>query len=176
MLEELANIGEVFGGIASLLALGYLAIQIRQANLLARAHARQTLIDTFAQINTEVARDPSLARAIAAGLRYWPHITNEQKTCFDLNMGRYLMNLNNGLLLVEAGMLDQHVFDEIAENMVMCLPMPGGAAWWKETGMATPRVRKYLDLRVEGAAATPGFDSAVPWWYALADAETRSAN
>ena len=46
-LHQLANLGEFIGGIAVLVTLIYLVLQVRQGNSNARASARQTLIDTM---------------------------------------------------------------------------------------------------------------------------------
>jgi hypothetical protein len=170
LLETLAQAGELVGGLGALAALGYLAIQIRQSNTLAKAHSRQTLLDNFSQLNWEMARDPELARVISLGLQKWPVLSETDKTSFDLAMGRYLSNLHNGLLLMDAGMLDKETFDVIANYMLICIPTPGGSNWWRDTAMAAPVVREYIDLRTKDASGLPGnFKDVVPHWYALAD-------
>ena len=46
MLEIFANVGEIVGGIGTILALVYLALQVRHSNRIARASSRLTLMDT----------------------------------------------------------------------------------------------------------------------------------
>ncbi len=170
MLEILAQVGELVGGIGALAALVYLAIQIRQSNALARAQSRQNLLDTFSQTNWEVARNDYVKRVIAAGLQYWPDIPDADKTTFDLTMGRYLSNLQNGLLLRDTGMLDTQTFDETANYMLMCVLTDGGQRWWKDTKFAAPGLRAYIDERIARPATLPGqFDQLVPHWAALAE-------
>lgn len=74
MLETLSQIGELVGGLGALLALVYLAVQIRHNNAIAKAQSRQTLIDTWAAGNWDLVRDSELLRAflpgLAAGLAY----------------------------------------------------------------------------------------------------------
>jgi hypothetical protein len=169
-LELLGQIGELVGGIGALAALVYLAVQIRHSNSVARAQSRQTLLDTFSQLNWELACDPALARVIARGVRSWPDLSNEDMTAFDLAMGRYLSNLQNGLLLVEEGMLDQETFDGIASYMLVSVPTSGGMRWWKETVFASPAVREYIEARLaDPATLPPKFDEAVPHWHALGE-------
>ncbi len=105
MLETFAQVGEFVGGFVAIAALAYLAVQIRQSNLLARAQSRQTLLDTFSQTNWVVAQNADLARVLAVGMRRWPDTSDADKTTFDLAMALYLSTLHNGLLLLDAGML-----------------------------------------------------------------------
>ena len=175
MLEIFSQIGELVGGIGAIAALVYLAVQIRQSNALARAQSRQNLLDTFSQTNWEVARNDYVKRVIAAGLRYWPDIPDADKTTFDLTMGRYLANLQNGLLLRDAGMLDSKTFDETANYMLGCVISNGGQRWWKDTTLAAPGLRAYIDERLAQPGTLPGqFDQSVPHWDALAEREPES--
>ena len=170
MLEILSQIGELVGGLGAIAALVYLAIQLRDSNALSRAQSRQTLIATFAQVTWEVSRDAHMQRVIAIGLRSWPDIPNSEKTTFDLIMGRYLFNLQNGLLLRDAGMLDSKTLDGIADSMLMCVITEGGQRWWKETAVAAPQVREYIEWRLAHPETLPGrFDQLFPHWSALAE-------
>ncbi len=174
-LEDLGNIGEFVGAIAVVLSLIYLAVQIRQSNALARAQSRQNLLDTFSQTNWDVARNDYVKRVVAASLRYWPDIPDADKTTFDLTMGRYLSNLQNGLLLRDTGMLDPQTFDETANYMLMCVITNGGQRWWKDTKFAAPGLRAYIDERLAQPETLPGqFDQSIPHWYALAEREPES--
>ena len=170
MLETFAQVGEFLGGIVAIAALAYLAVQIRQSNLLARAQSRQTLLDTFSQTNWVVAQNADLARVLAVGIRRWPDMSDADKTTFDLAMARYLSNLHNGLLLLDAGMLDEQTFEGTANYMLIGIAAAGGEKWWRDTIFPAPRVREYIDQRLADPATLPGrFDLLVPHWYALAD-------
>ncbi len=175
MLEIFSQIGELVGGIGAIAALVYLAIQIRQSNALARAQSRQNLLNTFSQTNWEVARNDYVKRVIAAGLQYWPDIPDADKTTFDLTMGRYLSNLQNGLLLRDTGMLDPQTFDGTANYMLMCVITNGGQRWWKDTVFTDPGLRAYIDERLAHPETLPDqFDQSVPHWAALAEREPES--
>jgi len=170
VLETLAQFGELVGGLGAIAALVYLAIQLRHSNALSRAQSRQTLLTTFAQITWEMSRDAHVLRVIAIGLRSWPDISNSEKTTFDLTMGRYLFNLQNGLLLRDAGMLDSKTLDEIADYMLACVVTEGGQRWWKETTVAPPQVREYIEWRLAHPETLPGrMDQLMPHWFAMAE-------
>ncbi len=168
--DAIGAIAELLGAIGAIAALVYLATQIRQGNALARAQSRQNLLDTFSQTNWEVARNDHVKRVVASALSYWPDISDTDKTTFDLTMGRYLSNLQNGLVLRDTGMLDPQTFDETANYMLMCVVTNGGQRWWRDTTFATPGLRAYIDERIARPATLPGqFDQLLPHWAALAE-------
>ena len=169
MIETLSQFGELAGGLGALFALIYLALQIRQNNVIARAQARQTLIENWSSGTWDLARDGQLLASFAAGLRDWPDIPDDQKTQFDLGMSRFAENLRNGLLLHEANLLDQAVLEEISTYMVISVMSPGGRRWWNETSMVNPAVRAFVDerLRREGASLV-SIDKALPYWMTMA--------
>jgi hypothetical protein len=169
-IQDLGSIGEFVAAIATVGTLAYLALQIHQSNTTARAQARQTLIDTWASRNWELARDPRMLHAFAEGLSRWPDLSNESKTIFDTGMGAYIANIQNGLLLRESGLLDAAVYDQIASNMIICVKSVGGARWWKDTSSPSPELRLYVAQRLsENDENLVPIDEAMPWWMALAD-------
>ena len=58
-----------------------------------------------------------MLKAFAAGLSKWPDISNEDKITFDVGMGRYLANIQNGILLRDSGLLDADVLDQTANYL-----------------------------------------------------------
>jgi hypothetical protein len=67
---------------------------------------------------------------------------------FDVGMGRYLGNLQNGTLLRADGILDDATFDGAANFMLTCILSEGGSKCWQETRQAMPETRPYLENRL----------------------------
>lgn len=171
-MEVFSQVGELVGGFGALFALIYLGVQIRQSNVLARAQSRQTLIDTWSAGNWDLARDPDLLRVFGAALSRWPEISDRDKTAFDIAMTWFLANLQNGLLLMEAGLLDAEVLDQTAGYMVASAASEGGGRWWRETMLVPPTVRVYVECRLAADEADlPSIDKVVPYWMSMADDE-----
>jgi hypothetical protein len=169
VLEDLSQIGELVGGFGALLALIYLATQVRQNNIIARAQSRQTLLDTWSAGNWDLVRDTELLRAFGASLAHWPDVPDEQKTKFDIGMSRFLTNLENGLLLHDAGLLDKEVLENISNWMVTSVLSPGGSRWWAETSIAPVAVREYIEQRLAEIDGEMGsIDEALPYWMSMA--------
>lgn len=78
-------------------------------------------------------------------------------------MSRFLANIENGLLLRDAGLLEQEVLDQTADYMVVAVQSPGGGRWWRDTALAKPVVREYIDGRLSaGDAHLPAIQDAMP--------------
>ena len=169
-IQDWGSIGELVAAIATVATLAYLAVQIRRTDTTARAQSRQTMIDTWSGTNWDLARDPRMLRAFAAGLSKWPDISDEDKTIFDTGMGRYLANIQNGIMLRDAGLLDGEVLDRTADYMVVCVTSNGGKRWWRDTFNAWPQTREYIEQRIAaGDVAIASLEEAGPYWMALAN-------
>ncbi len=176
-IQELGSLGELIAAVATVATLAYLAVQIRRSDNTARAQARQTLIDTWASRNWDLARDSRMLHAFSAGLARWPDISNEEKTTFDTGMGAYLANIQNGLLLRDSGLLDDEVLDRTADYMVVCITSPGGRQWWADTANAWPQVRAYLDRRLASDdTVVASAEESMPHFVGLADGSNAAAS
>ena len=163
-LMELGALGEFVSAIVVIATLAYLGIQIRQSNTIARSQARQTLIDTWSAADWEVSQDPRSLKILGEGLNNWPDLPDEDKFAFDMMMGRYLANLQNGVLLKESGILDQQTLETTSNYMLMCILTPGGRNWWKDTTRPWPEVKAYLDARLADSSNLPiSIDEAMPF-------------
>ena len=67
-LESLANVGEFVGGVAVIITLLYLALQIRQNSRLVRAAAHQSLNEPTARVLHAMAQGPPAAETMTKGL------------------------------------------------------------------------------------------------------------
>jgi hypothetical protein len=131
MLEILANVGEIVGGIGTILALVYLAVQVRHSNRIARASSRQTLFDTFHDRAWEAGTDPDLAILFASGLMNWNGLSNLEKTQFTNMINRWIANIENGIELHSEGLVDEKTLQFISSAMAGCIQTSGGSAWWE---------------------------------------------
>lgn len=165
---ELGALGEFVGSIAVVFTLIYLAIQIRQNTTTGRAQSRQTLLSQWSSNNWDLSRDEELLRIYANALNDWPNLPNHEKTMFDVGMGTYLANIQNGLLLRDSGMLDDQTLDMVAGFMMICVRSSGGSQWWKETPNALPETRQYIDDRLaQDEDPTATAENLFPHWLAM---------
>jgi len=166
--QLLGNYGEFVGAIVVVITLGYLAVQIRQSTATSQALSRLTLMDGWAVTQGLLQNNPDLLRIYAKGITQWSTMSNTEKTQFDVGMAGFLGNIQNGIHLHEAGMLDQETLDTIADFMLTCIRCEGGAQWWQETGFATPQTREYLQNQLEVRDGITAIELA-PHWMAMAN-------
>ena len=163
-LNQLANLGEFVGGVAVLVTLIYLVIQIRQNNANARASSRQALLTGLHSGNFEVAKDAEMMRIIGAGLGDFDSLTPVERARFVFTLDHYIGNVENGLLLYQQGILDRTTLDGVAGALAISLNCPGGATYWQRMP-APPEVRAYVDAFLEAnAGSLPSFDDIMPGW------------
>jgi hypothetical protein len=168
--QLLGNYGEFVGAIAVLMTLGYLAVQIRHNTNSNRSASRQTLLEGWSIANWDLANDPELLRIYANAIMHWPDLPVDEKARFDMGMGRWLANLQNGILLRDAGMLDDTTLDTTANFMLLCILSDGGSKWWEQTSLAWPETRAYLEARLShGDNLPPPAQEMFPDWMAMVD-------
>ena len=178
--EVLGNLGDFIGAIAVFGTIVYLAIQVRhskeatEANTAAlenqqrtsRAQSRQALLEAFSQTSLEIARDRELQRTFRRALTDWRNLDPAEKGAFELAMARFFMNIQNGILLREEGLLDDETLALVAHYLVYTASSPlGGGEWWEDTKLVPPTVRDYVDHRIQelGDSLVP-IDQAMDYW------------
>jgi hypothetical protein len=75
-------------------------------------------------------------------------------------------NLEKGLRLREAGLIDRETVDSVGGGVLLILRSPGGAKWWQSYRVAVPpTVIDYLDQRLADPSETPlSWDEIWPYW------------
>jgi len=158
-IEAVGSIGELIAAIATVATLFYLAMQIRHSVEATRATSQQALLDTYHDSTWDLGRDMELARLVGVGLVAFDSLDDREKTAFSLVLLRYVGNVEKGLRLRAAGLIDQETLDSVASNLVAALKAPGGAEWWKvAVSFVAPIVVEYLDRRLSDPD-----DHVIPW-------------
>jgi hypothetical protein len=145
-IEQLGSLGEFLGSIAVLVTLIYLAIQIRQNTRQARAASRQSLIDTFYDFAWKMGSDEGVANIMFSGLSDFESLSDQEKFRFNNLLARFEGNLYNGLLLHEAGLLDEDTLNEIGDRFASSVARGGGKLWYESTPLS-PLVKLYVQER-----------------------------
>ena len=165
-IEALGSIGELVAAIATIATLFYLAMQIRHSSEATRGASQQALLDTSFDASWELGRDAEHARIVGAGFLDFEELNDRDKTIFALTVQRYVGNLEKGLRLREAGLIDSETLDSVGGGVVMVITSPGGAKWWQSYRAAVaPLVVDYLDRRIaEPIENRITWDQLWPYW------------
>jgi hypothetical protein len=174
-LTELADLGEIVGGIAVVASLVYLALQIRQNTRAVRGSTLHMNTDLWASLFLHLS-DPTVAQAYVAGMAGRPDIKPLHYTQFFLVCKAMFLALEDQLHQASQGTLDPEVY--AAYERATCqqlLAFPGFRTWWQQTRSTfTPRFAERIEVLI---AATPETDPAVflREWHRLAQKPEASA-
>ena len=164
-LTQLANLGEFIGGVAVLVTLVYLAVQVRQGNANTRASARQNLIENWSQIQFDLGHHPELLRILGEGFSNYQALPDSDQVQFDFLMSRYVSNVYNGVLLHRDGMLDRDTLDQIGRYIASVAV--DAKVWW-ERWPQPPEVEEYVkDYRRRHSGPIPKLRETFPHWVPL---------
>jgi hypothetical protein len=147
-LEDLGNLGDFLGGVAVLVTLLYLALQVRQNTIALRTASRQEIVSGIRQ-NMQLNFRPGVSEAVNIGLRRYPDLPFEQRALF-VSYGNDLALFFQGVFaLHESGTLEEETYRSYLDYFASWLATPGGRALWADLSkMFTPRMVAAVDARL----------------------------
>ena len=165
-IQDFGSIGELVAAIATIATLFYLAMQIRHSSEATRGASQQALLDTSFDASFELGRDVERLRILGAGLADFDLLNDRDKTIFAIAAQRYVGNLEKGLRLRQAGLIDHETVDSVGAGVLLILRSPGGAKWWQGYRLAVPPiVVEYLERRIADPDENPiAWDAIWPYW------------
>jgi hypothetical protein len=134
-IQDFGSIGEFVAAIATILTLGYLALQIRLSARASIAEAeRQTLSDYTAHLANLWGDEHStgvILRALREGLGT---LSDEETMMFSARMSEMVLHYWVFKTQSERDMVNVQLETRARETTAMLLHSPGGRAWWEKTG------------------------------------------
>ena len=154
-IQDLGSIGEFVAAIATLCTLAYLALQIRQSTLTARASAFQAGSREIFEAIDRVAADPELCRIYFAGTADYGSLNDEDRRRFGVFMGSLVARWESLMFLREQGIrIDPAAFSFFYENLRTAFKQSGTQLWWsKARFMYRPNVQELVDGVVSQSAS-----------------------
>jgi len=128
-LQDLANVGEFVGGIAVIVSLVYLAIQIRQNTQSQRAATFQAVTDSISEL-TQIGIDPELGRIFTVGLQGSGSLSETEERQFHFMLLNGMRRFENAHLQWRSGVLSDEQFEGFRNGNARILLSPGGRKWW----------------------------------------------
>ena len=151
--EAIGAIGEIFGALAVVATLMYLARQMRQD---ARATTGETMGSWLADYNNmllEISRDPELAKIFRQGLTDFEQLNENDQMRFHTWMVAHLLNAQTVFLQLEDGIMHQRIADQILPVNAAMLDSKGGTYWWGTArSIWRPEFVDHMDKLIEEAS------------------------
>jgi len=131
VLDALGNLGDFIGGIAIIVTLIYLAIQVRQNTKSVRAASRLEIASGY-RTHLHQMLDPVVNRVYQEGLRAYPDMPNEERSIFAHLIGDHAVFFQGVFALYEEGQLEHQTYEDYLTWFACHVATPGGNASWKE--------------------------------------------
>ncbi len=140
-LQDLGGIGEFIGGIAVVISLVYLAVQIRQNTKSVRTSTYQAILDSSRSDTELLLVHPHLERVYRVGRRNPEKLNDDERPLFRMLVAQLLLSSESLFLQHQQGAIDSDYWQRRQQTLRGLLSQPGVRQWWAARG--TPR--EYYD-------------------------------
>jgi hypothetical protein len=129
-LEQLASIGEIVSGIAVIISLVYLAIQIKTNTEAERSATYQSIVSDFGALNNTMASTPELSHLFVEAMENYLELTPDQKARISQLFFQCFRYFENMFYQHRKGYLDEEVWVGWKRLMLTYYSRPGFQTWW----------------------------------------------
>ena len=145
MLEALGNIGDFVGGIAVILTLIYLAVQIRDNTRSTRLAAMQSTMLSAQNVGKLPAQDRDLARVVRVGLAAPDDLDEDEFQQFRYYLIGYLRVHEDMFVQHKAGVIDDETWLARASSLRTIFSTPGGRKIWDASNAYRPDFQAWMN-------------------------------
>ena len=133
-LEQLGNIGEFVGAIATLGTLIYIAVQIRQSSDLMKRQAFDSIASRFSSWGSKLREHPDTASLYIRGGENFHELTEAEKEQYNWMLFEYLVISETAVEHHKSASFKADAIDAIVRGIVRELERPGAKSWWTDRG------------------------------------------
>jgi hypothetical protein len=171
-LSQLADIGELLGGIAVVASLIYLAIQIRQNTRTARASTLHQNTDLWTNMWLRLA-EPNIARAYVSGMAGQHDIRPLQFTQFFFVCRAMFLAFENQYYQMRLGVLDPEAYAGYERSIsTQFLAFRGFRFWWElNRSVFSPDFVDHVDAMI-GDTPESDPESLLRQWHDITEPKT----
>jgi len=131
-VSELANYAEVIGGVAVLISLIYVAIQIRQNTAVVRTSNYADLSFKVSEFNQLIAENGELADIYIRGIDSYADLSAIEQTRFNMTISRLMQAIQAMFHLRQRGYIDSRLAQTNFDSVALFLAAPGLQEWWQD--------------------------------------------
>ena len=146
MLEQLAWVASVVSAIAIVATAMYASIQIRHSTRAVRASAFQQVVNSFASISFDIAKDKALVDLYVRAGRDFVSLGELERTQYRLILLSFLRRAENVLFQSSTRVLLTEHWSGIRDSIKAILTPPGARLCWGEIkNRVNPEFRAFID-------------------------------
>ena len=148
-LEQLAWLSSVVSAVALVISVIYVSIQIRHNTRAVLAAAYQQVVNSFAQISFDIAKDKSLADLYLRAGQGFSSLGDVERTQYSLMLLSFMRRAENVFFQTEIHMLQNEHWFGIRDSVKAILGPPGARDCWNEIkNRLNPKFRDFIDTLI----------------------------
>jgi hypothetical protein len=145
-LQDLAAFSTALSGIGVIFTVIYAAIQIRNNTREVRATAFQQVVDSFAGISFDIAKDQNLSDLYLRGGRDFNTLAEVERVQYMFMLLSFLRRAENVFFQTEAHTLHEQHWFGIRESTKSVMASPGARACWLDIRKRfNPQFAEFID-------------------------------
>ena len=161
--ESIGVIAEVIGVIAIFVSLVYLAVQVRQSNLIAAAEAERDILQSWMHGLEGFVDSDRTTEFFLKGLADFDVLTPVEKTRLSYRLAQLNMVYIAALENEKKGLIAPHLVTSFGDVVFSYITSPGGRQWWETTGRFYTNAEE-INQRIEKEGDTfPSFLETMPY-------------
>ena len=130
-LEQIASIAEIVSGVAVIISLVYLAIQIRTSTEAEKSSTYQAIVSDFGALNNTMASTPELSHLFVQAMENYHQLSPDQKARISQLFFQCFHYFENMFYQNQKGYLDEEVWTGWKRLMLTYYSRPGFKTWWE---------------------------------------------
>ena len=145
-MENLANYADVIGGVAVIVSLIYVGIQIRRNTKSSRSQANQSAHESLANVSLEISKNAEFSRLVRKGMVSFETMSEDEKFRFMMLMITVFRRYENIFYQYNNGFLEEDLWEGYKQSILLYLYTCGGQAFWSLRRIHFSKVfRDYVD-------------------------------
>jgi hypothetical protein len=145
-LGEWASIASVVSAVSLVVSVIYVSIQIRHNTRAVRASAFQQVVDSFAGISLDIAKDPNLVDLYLRASRDFASLGELERAQYSFMLLSFLRRAENVLFQTETQLLQTEHWSGIRDSIKAIVAPPGAQDCWRTIkSRLNPEFRAFVD-------------------------------
>ncbi len=155
-LQSLGNLGEFISGIAVVISVVYVALQVRQNTESLRTENYARALERVAAMQSQLSRDTHLVQLLSRGLTDLSKLPLQQRIQFTWSLYELFGALEFMFHASRSRALPDEIWDRWSAVLAWWLTYPGVRSWWESRPTPfTPSFTAFVEATLENNPADP---------------------
>jgi hypothetical protein len=149
LLGELASIASVVSAVALVVSVIYVSIQIRHNTRATRAASFQQVVDSFAGISLDIAKDKNLVDLYLRASLDFASLSDVERAQYSLMLLSFLRRAENVFFQTKIQLLQTDHWSGIRDSIKAIVTPPGARECWSTIkSRLNPEFRAFIDTLI----------------------------